>query len=460
MRTLDRSQRRRTTRGRSSRPATTWAACAFAALVLSCGSGNDAAGERATTAASAIAADAARPRNLLLVSIDTLRHDHLGHAGHGRDTSPAIDRLARDSVVFERAYSQSGWTLPSMASLLTGRSPAAHGATHFNARIDASIPTLATILGAAGYATRGFVSHILLRPQYGFGAGFETFDTSVLALGRPKDVMSAAPLTDLALAALDSAPEPFFVWVHYFDPHNDYLAHPRFAAFGDDDIGRYDQEIAATDFEIGRLLDALDATGRATRTVVVLTADHGEEFGEHGGEYHYTLHEEVVRIPLLIRVPGMAPRVDPTPVQQIDVVPSVLGALGVPVDATLPGRDLLASEVARTPVFIERIRPSGFHQRAMIDGTRKLVVIELVEPEPGDPPTPTPVDHIEAGVYYYDLAKDPDELSPLDPAAEPDAARMLEAMARHFASIPAGAVEAVELSPETEAALRALGYLK
>ena len=128
-----------------------------------------------------------------------------------------------------------------------------------------------------------------------------------------------------------------------------------------------------------------------------------------------------------------------------------------------PGRDLLAEGLETRPIFIERARPAPFVQRAMIDGHHKLVVIERVEPSPdapASPPTPTDVDHVVPGVHLYDLASDPDERAPLDPAEHPEAKRMLEAMARHFAALPAGAAEAVELSPETEEALRSLGYLK
>ncbi len=460
------SQRRHTrrpdARARLRRHAWSAVASLCAAALLACGPG-EVEPESPAQSRPAPPSSVSAPPNVLLVTVDTLRHDRLGFAGHHRNTSPSIDALASESVVFTRAYSQSGWTLPSMASVMTGQPPARHGATHFHERMDSTLPTLASTLKARGHATYGFVSHILLRPKHGFAGGFDRLDTSVLALGRPKFVESAEPITELALATLADVPEPFFVWVHYFDPHNEYLPHAAWSSFGDDASGLYDQEIAWTDAQIGRLLDALDTTGLADRTIVALTADHGEEFGEHGGVYHYTLHEEIVRIPLLLRVPGAAPRIDDTPVQQIDLLPTILAAVGAPADPSLPGRDLLASEIPPEPIFIERERPAGFHQRAMIQGQHKLVVIEVREPDPDappPPPTPTPLHHIETGVFFYDLERDPLERSPLDPAGHPMAAEMLAAMAKHFESLPAGTAEAVELTPETEAALRALGYLE
>jgi arylsulfatase A-like enzyme len=232
-----------------------------------------------------------------LISVDTLRHDRVGFAGYQRPTSTKLDALAERSTVFTNAYSQSGWTLPSMATIMTGRYPKEHGAIDFGRRMDPTLPTIATILKAQGYDTGGFVSHVLLTPFYGFDRGFSQFDTSALKLGVPREAITAGPLTDKVIAALATAGEPFFFWVHYFDPHFEYRPHEPWSSFGTSASDRYDQEIASTDFQIGRLMEALEKSDRLDSTIVIFTSDHGEEFGEHGGEYHYTLYDEVVRVP-------------------------------------------------------------------------------------------------------------------------------------------------------------------
>jgi len=446
-----RRPRARRGRARAVRLGRTLAAC----LTLACAWG--------CRSQEPVADDAPKRSNVLLVTVDTLRLDRLGFAGHVRNTSPHLDALARRSVVFDRAYSASGWTLPSMATVLTGLAPREHGATRFSRGFDRTRPTLATLLRASGYDTRGFVSHILLQPRYGFDAGFDQFDTHVLKMGRPAEVSSAGALTDAALEALAEAREPFFVWVHYFDPHFDYRPHADWSAFGDTVSDLYDQEVAWTDMQIGRLISGLEAAGRADDTVIVVTADHGEEFGDHGGEYHYTLHEEVIRVPLLLRVPGVKPRHDPSPARQIDLLPTILAAAGVAVPEGLSGRDLLATSDESPPVFVERERPAGFHQRAVIDGGRKLVVIEAAPPEPDappEPPTPSSVSNVSPGVLYFDLGADPFERTPLDPKGDVIAEHLLEALVLHYERLPVGAAESVELSEETRKALQSLGYLE
>ena len=173
----------------------------------------------------------APPPSLVLISVDTLRPDALGFAGNARATSPNVDAIAREGVIFRRATSAAGWTLPSMATIFTGRYPRDHGATRYDRKIREGIPMLASILRERGYDTRAYVSHILLGADYGFARGFDVFDDSVLRVGNPHDVSTAVPLTDRLLADLEARPlvEPFFLWVHYFDPHFKYLRQPETA---------------------------------------------------------------------------------------------------------------------------------------------------------------------------------------------------------------------------------------
>lgn len=405
-------------------------------------------------------------RNLLLISVDTLRADRLGFLGHERPTSRALDALAAEATVFERAYSESGWTLPSMATLLSGRHARDHGATRFTRAVDPRLPTLASLLVARGYDTRAFVSHVLLQPRYGFDRGFQVFDASVLYAGDPHRISSAAPLTDRLLDSLESQPlvEPFFVWVHYFDPHMLYLAHPEFAHFGSTPIDRYDGEIAHLDRHVARLLDSLRGRGLLDRTVVVMTADHGEEFGEHGGRLHDTLFEEVVRVPLLVRVPGRAAARSQVLARQVDVAPTALAALSLRASPPWPGRDLLSesgSGEADPPIFFERDVPSKYRQRGVRQGRFKLVIVTPGpgDPDPGAPPEAEPEPSLRPGVALYDLAEDPGEQRNLADAQPQRVAELMVLLREHF-GVGAEAGRVAELDPVLRDQLRDLGYLE
>ena len=421
--------------------------------------------------------------SVLLITIDTVRPDHLGFAGSARPTSPRLDRLAAEGLVFTNAYSQSGWTLPAMATILTGLYPKQHGATDFHFRMNKDLPTLAAVLATQGYDTRAYVSHTLLTREYGFDKGFRRFDSSVLDRGDPHRISTSPEVTALAVKELGDLKEPYFVWVHYFDPHFAYLAHEGWEAFGNDDPGRYDQEIAYTDRAVGQLLDAFQQRGLLEHALIVFTADHGEEFGEHGGIYHETCHEEVVRVPLVFRGPGIAPGEDATLTDQVDLVPTILARLGLAWPAELPGRDVLVGQAAAAPrtrqahagatagsqaaaaktVFIERDRPPGFRQRALLRDGVKLVFIEprdtLLIPASSRNQYRVP-NSIQAGTYVYDLQADPVETRNV---ADLDASRtetLLARLAAHFTGGPALPAEQVTVTEEMRERLRALGYIR
>jgi arylsulfatase A-like enzyme len=398
-----------------------------------------------------------RPPNLVLISVDTLRPDRLGYNGHTRPTSPAIDRLAREGVVFTNAISVSGWTLPSMATIFTGRYPRDHGATDFQWSLDQSLPTLTSILRRHGYDTYGYVSHIMLTPTYGMGDGFAHFDYSVLNVGHPHEVATAQPLTEMAIKGMRGAKEPYFLWLHYFDPHFAYLEHPQFP-FGKEDIDRYDAEIAHTDYYIDNLLKVVDRGN----TVIVFTADHGEEFGEHGSRYHYTLHGEVMRVPLVVKAPSLAPRTDDSPAEQIDLLPTILALLGIEAPAGLPGRNLFSSEAAGAPVFVERDRPSMWRQRAVMRGRHKMIVVEQADTTnvpPGALREEIEVTNVVPGIYLYDLARDPGEHTNVFSRADSTSLSLLGLVTAHFAK-PAAHGPPVELDDELLNRLRSLGYVQ
>jgi arylsulfatase A-like enzyme len=398
------------------------------------------------------------PPNLLLITVDTLRPDHLGYHGYGRDTSPVIDRLAAGGVVFENNYSQSGWTLPSIATIFTGHYPKDHGATDFHWSIDVTMPTLAATLRKAGYTTHGYVSHVMLTPSYGIGDGFSNYDYTVLNSGHPHDIETSKALTDNVLAGTRNLKKPYFVWVHYFDPHFEYLPHPAYSRFGNGVVDRYDGEIAHTDHHIGRVLRHFDNDN----TVVVFYADHGVEFGEHGGKYHYTLHNEVMRVPLAIKAPGLAPARRSDSVEQIDLLPTVLALLGQPPLENLPGRDLFSSTESTKPIFIERDRPPPWIQRGVIRGKYKLFVVELTDPEsipPASRGTEVPVKHVIPGVYMYDIEADPDEKNNIYSDSNDVALELLGLVSSHFSESRAKR-ETVELDDAMIKKLKSLGYIR
>jgi arylsulfatase A-like enzyme len=310
---------------------------------------------------------AADPVPVVIIAVDTLRADHvrLGLAGETPNpTTPNIAALADGATVYGAAFSASSWTLPSFGSVVTGRYPHEHGAVSFASWLARGELTLAEVLREAGYTTAAVVSHIFVDSEHGFDQGFDSFDDS---LADPSDAMhrriTGGEVTDRALAWLDGRPveRPFMLWVHYFDPHYDYMDHPEWdwatseGWLAQEDLGledlrlktrfvgpqdlrelraRYDEEVAYTDAQIGRLLEHPALAG----AVVVVVADHGEEFMERGWLGHtVSLHPEVARVPLLVRRPGES-RVDVSSVVETrGVFGAVLEAVGVPTDApTLP----------------------------------------------------------------------------------------------------------------------------
>jgi arylsulfatase A-like enzyme len=273
---------------------------------------------------------APRPQpNIVLITIDTLRADHLGIYGHTRPSSPSVDRLAETGLLFERALSAAPWTLPSMASLHTSLYPPEHGAIGARTRLPDDVTTLAESLQGVGYDTMGFVTHVFVSRRYGLAQGFRAFDES-LVLGH--DAVTSQDLTKNVLRYLRrEGREPFFLWVHYFDPHFSYVRHPEFGflpadspdRLGYDDLrvaepvlrggafpdrfsletveGIYDEEIAFTDAAIGRLLEGIERMSLDRPTVTVLTADHGEYFMERGRFGHgRDVYDELVHVPLII----------------------------------------------------------------------------------------------------------------------------------------------------------------
>lgn len=267
--------------------------------------------------------------NIVLISIDTLRADHLGAYGYGRNTSPNIDRLANEGILFENAFSQAPWTLPAMSSIHTSLYPAQHGVIDYDRLIDNKYITLAEFLKNYHYKTIGVISMPFVDSKYGFSQGFDIFNEKYIS--GLKDITSDL-ITIEAIKYLDQHKnDKFFLWIHYFDPHGSYVNHKEieFASktkkkmpntvdpgalslisdnLSDEDIqyikDLYDEEIAFTDKHIGNLLDKIDTLGLKENTIVILTSDHGEEFLERGGFGHRKLlYNELIKVPLIVYNP-------------------------------------------------------------------------------------------------------------------------------------------------------------
>ena len=302
---------------------------------------------------------------VVLISIDTLRSDHLPAYGYRGVETPAIDSLRRDAVLFARAYSQVPLTLPSHVSILTGELPAVHGVRdNVGYRYEAKRwPSLAMELGGAGYATGGFVSAFVLRGETGVASGFTTWDDDVQRRFREVLGHSQRPGTATAAAArrwlATVGDRPFFLFVHLYDPHSPYAPPEPFAS-------RYplpyDGEIATADAAVGELLEELRHRGLYDRAVIALLSDHGEGLGDHGeSEHGLLLYREALQVPLLLKLPGGhrgGSRVE-EPVQLVDVFPTLLALAGVERRGKEPlaGRSLLVRGRQPRDLYAETYYP-------------------------------------------------------------------------------------------------------
>jgi len=439
----------------------------------------------------------ARPPDVLLIVVDTLRFDAVGSYGASRQTTPALDAFAQGAVRFERAYATAPWTQPSVASILTGELPSRHGLVRIGS-LPESLETLPERLAAADYARVGIVSHVLLARLHGFDQGFDRF---LVSAALPiHSAISTDAVTDRAvevLRAIEASPEerrPVFLFVHYFDPHYVYHAHPEYGWSSARSAGRlrdsrdiedlraishdltaeerdyiralYHEEVRHTDVGIGELLGALDELGLAEGTLVIVTADHGEELLERGWLGHTrTLYDEVVRVPLLVRPPGpvRAGRVRAGPVSLTAIAPTVLDYAGLVAEGDparerslrplLEERGAAAAGTADRAVVIEvdfvgddaRNAEKNTHKKAIVLGDEKLVR-----------------DDTTGVIELYDLARDPGETRDLSGARRERVRALGERLDRALAEARAGRHEARPLAPDTAAReeLRALGYLE
>jgi arylsulfatase A-like enzyme/Tfp pilus assembly protein PilF len=398
--------------------------------------------------------------NVLLITIDTLRVDRVGAFGGPAGLTPNLDRLASEGLRLTRAYSAAPLTLPSHASILTATSPPVHGLRANGLfRLGPSLPTLATILKAAGYRTGAFVGSFVLDARFGLNRGFDEYDDrygekhpgdpAEGAERRGEDVIKPA-LAWISRATGTVAPgtlAPFFAWVHLYDPHEPYRAPEPYAS----QHAPYDAEVAYTDVIVGRLLAGLPA-GALERTLVLIAADHGESLGEHGERTHGVFTYDVtMRVPWIIwsgpsRVP---PGSSDALVRLIDLAPTTLDLVGVGSPPQFEGRSIVAAvggRASETPAgYVEAMDANLTRNWAPLTGvvTRTHKLIDLPIPE------------------LYDLVADPKETTNLF-SRDGERARTLGALLRDMSSgfqARATSAEKTTLNDEARQRLQALGYV-
>jgi choline-sulfatase len=394
------------------------------------------------------AASSAAARNLLIVTVDTLRADHVGAYGYSQARTPAIDSLATRGVRFEYAYSSAPITLTSHATLMSGRYPPGHGARHNGMRIDLAVPTLADTLARAGFETAAFVGAFPLDREFGLIKGFKVYGDRMPRGpdGRLANERPGRAVVDEAIQWLrgvrrgsDGGQTPFFLWVHLFEPHAPY-GDPRDQRPA---LARYDDEIAEADRQVQRLLSELGAD--AASTAIVFASDHGEAFGEHGEISHSLfVYDTTLRVPLVIAAPSLTPRTVSASVGLVDVAPTVIHLLGLPrFDAD--GVDLLdvmkgSGALAARDLYAESFAPLLDFGWSPLRSVRSGTLKYTAAPKP----------------ELFDLAADPAETRNRVTDMPKEGAAM-EARVQRYASTTVGS----EPAPDREVAqrLQALGYV-
>lgn len=461
--------------------------------------------------------------NILFISADTLRADHLGCYGYDKPTSPFIDSLAAEGVQFMNAFAQTSWTLPSHLSMMTSMYPHTHTVETDKRTLPGHVKTLPQLLKKAGYTTRAFVTHVFLGKSYGFSRGFDTlYDLNprraypeIEPLPRSlrgsatqpqpssrrapaSSYSKAGPFVDHLIPRLELLKnEPFFLFLHFFDPHYDYEPPEEFArmfdpTFSGVQLGKYgalnshikgkrgkpatikpealrktmalyDAEIRYMDTHLKRLFDAMSRHGLLDNTIVVFTSDHGEEFCEHGSMegHQWTLYDEVIHVPLIIRFPDGRFRGEQrrTIAQHIDIAPTLMALAGLDAPREFEGRNLMpliekGDDPNRGAEYTYSQLKRFNRKWAVRTAHHKLVFTEDTKKNFFGKP-------VRPGYELYDLTVDPGETNNIyDPR---------DAVSRHLRAVlsawmankkPMEHVSEPSLTDEDIQRLRDLGYLE
>ena len=391
-----------------------------------------------------------RATDVVIVTLDTTRADYLSAYGAGRVGTPNLDRLAAEGVVFEQAMSVAPLTLPAHCSLFTGLLPPRHGVRdNAGDSLAADHGTLAKVLHARGFETAAFVGSLVLGAGRGLDVGFDVYHDGITK-GRPSIGSLQRPadyVIDEALRWLEGRRDtPFFLWVHLYDPHAPYdPPEPYRTAHRDDP---YAGEIAFVDAQVGRLVDVLERRRLLDRTALVVLGDHGESLNEHGETGHgIFIYQSVIRVPLIIRLPGVPPRRVPDLTRIVDVMPTVLDLVAAP-DVTTDGVSLVGAMTGSRrsldlEAYSESLYPERFGWsalRSLQDGRFKLIDAPRAE--------------------LYDLQTDPAEQNNIytqRPALAAVMTSRLSTLTREFAS--RHDVDDDRPTRETRERLAALGYI-
>lgn len=435
--------------------------------------------------------------NIVLISIDSLRADHVGCYGYERATTPAMDKVASQGVRFANAIATSSWTLPTHLTMFTGRYQIAHGVMHESYTLSEDVPTLGEVLKAAGYATAGFVSAPYLAADYGYSRGMDVYRDLSSEYGHRREARSAIvsqELTELATDWLEEhKDERFFLFLHNFDAHYDYTPPAPYDTMFDphydgemdgnhfierDDVharmdsrdlehilALYDGEIRYVDDHIAILLEKLRKLGLDDDTIVLIVSDHGDEFFEHGNKgHHRTLYDEVLRIPMIVRLPDRA--YAGTAVEEqvtlVDLMPTILDVAGVQAPSGMQGLSLTplmaGRRSGRSAIYSAFLDKRGFNlQTARRTNESKVIqhFNRITHPR-------------KAPVELYDLVSDPEEQSDLSESSTTRARGELDIMAGFLEEqwienrrldANSGGSNRIELDDDTMEALKALGYV-
>lgn len=431
--------------------------------------------------------------NVVVIVVDTLRADFLGLYNPEIATTPNIDRIGREGVVFERAYSAAPWTKPAITSLLTSLYPSEHKVIGINSVKDQNLVTITERLHDRGFETHGIVSHTLIDKKNGFGDGFDTYEL-VPFRGNVHDSITADTVSDHALQVLQDFSERkksgaakgnLFLFLHYFDPHFNYQHHKKFdltsgytgklysgipfrklrnmiPRLDEHDRkyleGLYREEIAFTDYEIGRVLDAIQAGPLKDNTLVIFTADHGEEFLDHGGIGHTrTLFDELVRVPLLFSYPGKF-KVNrfSQPVSTMDIVPTLLALdQSQELPSELRGESLVPALLGQVlPPAGRKIFSEVEYKSSGIQANKIGVVIDRKKGV---------LDELHHSFSLYDLTADPKEQNDIS-QNDLEVAQFFQGLVEKYreefrSSSSDHKAPEIERSPEEVEQLKSLGYM-